>query len=235
MRLMNYLNEQEKPGMLELVETDVEEARKFAEKVCENNNRDLDEEIPNFNYNYVKAQEIASGGWTKRQDMPVINIEDVKVLQRRLERGKLDVRKPFASHEYSRGDPFPRGLSDKQAEEWLRSGLDDGNPKDDRIKTRMNMVEIGSLSPIQKQIYFDKSMTAIAEHGVDGTRNFLQNISILVVSNDDYIIDGHHRMLSGLLLGPKTKAQCIVVDLSIEKLLPLSKSYSDAIGNKPNL
>jgi hypothetical protein len=85
-----------------------------------------------------------------------------------------------------------------------------------------------------KQIYFDKSITAIAENGIKGTINFLTDNTTFVASSDNHIVDGHHRFLSGLLVNPDMKVHTLVVDLPISKFLPLALSFSDAVGNKRN-
>lgn len=54
------------------------------------------------------------------------------------------------------------------------------------------------------------------------------------MSKDRYIIDGHHRFLTGMLIDPKMKVNVLMIDMPISELLPSSLDYSDTIGNVRN-
>lgn len=221
-------------GKLELVKTPLEKARPYAEEAFKKNGRDLDKDIPNFDKNYLFAQKHAGTGKTLRKDMPVIEEKDVKDLQRRLAKGEIDVNAP-RNKDFT--NPFPDGLKADKAKEWLEGGLKrfDGETKDDVVKVKLGTVKVGDLKPIQKQIYFDKSINATAQFGKEGTTKFLTDKNnTFIVSSDLHIIDGHHRYLSGILLDPNMVVNALIIDLPISKLLPLTLSYSDAVGNKRN-
>lgn len=220
-------------GSKELVKITPADAKNYAEKIFRDNNKDLDTEIPNFDQNFVLAQQKASMGKTQRKDMPVIDTNDVKDLQTRLKDGTLDIEAPYAPTTNVK-DPFPEGLSGFQAKDFLERGKKDGADDDDQIKYSLKMVPVGRLNPIQKQVYFDKSIDATAENGAAGTQKFLTTKSILIASSDLYIIDGHHRFLQGVILNPKMKVPVLMIELPIDKLLPLTLAYGDAIGNKRN-
>ena len=224
----------ESPGRMELVHTSLATAREFAEKAFKDNGKDLDKEIPNFDRNYQLAQRIAGTGWMARRDMPVIEIEQVKVFQNRLEQGYIDINAPLAPATIATGSPFPEGLSNEKAKEWLENGLKDNSIPDDQVRVESLWAQAEDLKPIQKQIYFDKAIEATAKFGVEGTKSFIQNQSLTVASADYYIIDGHHRWLSSLLINPGMTIKGVKISLPIDKLLPLAKSYSDAVGNPRN-
>jgi hypothetical protein len=231
MRFTKYLNESgQKAGTHEIHKTSVEKAREFAEK----KGFDLDKEIPEFDKNYKKAQQMANLGKTKRKDMPVINDNDVKKFQKRLENGTLDINKPFAKDPEVGSNPFPEGLSGLKAKKWLEKGLKDGSKTDDIVDVSITKVAVGKLKPIQKQIYYDKSMGATIENGAKTSLNFVTNKSFFIISGDNYIIDGHHRYLTALLLDPSAKVNALKINLPIKKLLPMATAYGDAIGNKRN-
>lgn len=221
-------------GKLEVVRTNVDTARRHAEDLFSDNNQDLETLLPNFDKNYKFAQKKAKIGWTKRKDMPVISSDDVKAMQKRLKDGTIDLENPFAPST-DPSDPYPEGLTGQDAKRFLNRGLRDGEKSDDVIKFSEKKVAAKDLKPIQRQIYFDKSIKSIADNGVKGTTNFLTNVSYFICSSDNYIIDGHHRFLSALLVDPQIKVRCLIIDLPIEKLLPLSLAYGDAIGNKRNM
>jgi len=222
-------------GKLELVKTPVKKAREYGEKVAEKFGRDFDKELPNFNQAYIKVQKLANKhGKTKRKDMPVIADNQVREFQQRLKDGFLDVDRPF-SDKTNPKNPFPEGLSGKEAEHFVEAGLKihDGDADDDKVKASIKQVKVSDLKPIQKQIYVDKSLDGTLEYGAKGTKDFLQS-SPFVASSDLFIVDGHHRWLSGNLVDPDMKVPVLVIDLPMKDLLPLSTAYGDAIGNKRN-
>lgn len=216
-------------GTMEVLNTPVDDAMVFADKI----GLDLTE-IPNFEQNYNVARSLcAKYGKTKRSDMPVINPDDVKHLQARLVQGYIDINKPFAK-DTEISNPFPEGLSGKQAKAFLQRGFKDGSEKDDVVDARVRKFPIGKLKPIQKQIYTDKSLKSINISGPKGFIKFATTAGYFITSADGFIIDGHHRWLSALMVDPKMQVQCFVINLPIKKLLPLSLAYGDAIGNNRN-
>jgi hypothetical protein len=220
----------EEAGKLELTKITLEQAISF----CSKNNFNVEKEIPNFAKNFKNAQSKAKMGWTQRRDMPVIETEDVKELQARLESGKLDINKPF-SHETLKSNPFPTGLKGFAAKKWLELGLTDGSIKDDQIDVEIDKAPVGKLIPIQRQIYFDKAMGSTIKFGMDASLSFITKKSFFIISSNYYIIDGHHRFLSAMLINPSISANALKINLPIKKLLPLSVAYGDAIGHKRNL
>ena len=221
-------------GKLELIKTNFAKAKKYVEKKYPD--FDIEKEIPNFQKNYEYAQKLAKGGFAKRKDMPVIDNRDIKLLQKRLKSGSIDIARPFADNEVP-DDPFPQGLDKTIGKKWVSGGLakNDGNAKDDIVDVKIKQVAVGNLKPIQSQIYFDKSIRNVAQFGAKGTRDFSSSKNnFYVVSSDNRIIDGHHRFLSAVLVDPKMKVTALEIDLPISKLLPLTLSYTDAIGNIRN-
>ena len=236
MRFLNHISEAgEGAGKMELVKTSVEKAYEWTKERFAQKKQDIDKEMPGFKKNYLFAQKQAGTGKTQRKDMPVIDEKDIKHFQKKLKGGYIDNSAPFADDTDPK-NPFPKGLSKGQAQEWLNNGLEpkDGTWPDDKIKATLTSVPVGKLKPIQKQIYADKSLGITVDSGVDNTKSFLDNHSTFVISKDNFIIDGHHRYLSALMIDPKMKVNVLVVEAPIKKLLPLSLSYSDAVGNKRN-
>jgi hypothetical protein len=231
MRFQQYIIDEaggEESGKMEIHKMNIKQALDFASK----KNFDISD-IPGFEEHFEAAKDKAKKGWTKRVDMPVIETEDVRKLQARLKKGNIDINKPFAD-ETSVKNPFPEGLSGLSAQSFLENGLKDGSIKDDQIDVNITKVKVNELKPIQKQIYFDKSMGSTIENGVKGSMNFIKNKSFFIISKDKYIIDGHHRFLSAMLIDPSIQVNALMIDLPLKKLLPLTKSYGDAIGNKRN-
>ena len=223
-----------KAGMMEITKTKVNLARQYGEKIMKDNGRELDKEIPFFDKNYNFAQKQAKEGFTKRKDMPVIDNKDIKLLQGRLKKGMIDIAAPFADNEVP-NDPFPQGLDTNLGKKWLEGGLRDGVKDDDIVNVRITKLPVGKLLPIQRQIYFDKSIRNVAQFGAEGTKGFSASKSnFYVISKDNRIIDGHHRYLSAVLVDPKITVTCLEIDLPINELLPMTLAYTDAIGNMRN-
>jgi hypothetical protein len=220
-------------GKMELSKTSIDQAREEAERIIPN----LDKDIPNFDKNLKNAKSKAKVGKTKRKDMPVITSRDVRQFQQRLVDGHIDINDPYAD-ETNPKNPFPQGLDKEKADAWLKAGLNDGDQNDDKIKVIEKYVTVGDLKPIQKQIYIDKSikMAHNDEKGitVDSTKKFLQGKTFYIVSNDGYILDGHHRWLTAMIIDPTMKVNTISIDMPIKELLPMMTAYGDAIGNKRN-
>jgi hypothetical protein len=215
------------PGKLEIVKLNYEKAKNFMESI------NLLDQIDDFESKFEYAKRLANLGKTKRKDMPVIDDQDVKKFQLRLKLGTLDINEPFAA-ETNPQNPWPEGLSGWEAQDFVKRGLKDGAKKDDVIGITIGKVEVGKLKPIQKQIYFDKSMKSTAESGAKKTLNWLGNKTFFITSADNFIIDGHHRWLSGIVLDPNLKVNTLSIDLPIKDLLPMAIAYGDAIGNKRN-
>lgn len=203
------------------------------------NDRVLDDEIPSFDDNYTMAQDALPSKEVKRKDMPVINNDDVKGFKKSLENGYLGIVEPY--DETFEDNPFPRGLDPNSdlAKEWLKSGLQKfdkaDDPEDDAVDCEYANVQVGKLKPIQSQIYVDKSLKFTAKDGVKKTKQWLSSDdNCFIISEDNYIIDGHHRWLSGMLIDPNVKVHCLKIKLPIADLLKVACTYGDAIGNQPN-
>lgn len=220
---------------MELLYTSVNDARQYIQNILSKSNRILDEIIPNFNEHYIQAQRMAKMGYVKRKDMPVISSRDIKSLQQHLTNGYIDINSPFSKNT----DPnnlFPDFLKGDAAKNFLKNGdpKNDGGPKnDDIIKVSKTSEIISKLKPIQEQIYFDKAAIILSKNTIAETKKFLET-KVFVVNTDNYIIDGHHRYLAGMLLDPNIKVSVLKIDMDKDQLLSLTKSFSDAIGNKRN-
>jgi len=221
-------------GSVEVANTPLKKARTQVELILSKVGKSLELELPNFDSNYQRIYNLFKMGKTKRSDMPAIDSRDTRLFQQRLSQGYIDIKKPLAPSTNIK-NPFPLGLTGKQAEEWLEAGLErnDGDANDDKIKVKDGRTEVGNLKPIQKQVYLDKSMTRIAQGSAAISRSYLER-SIYIVSSDHYIIDGHHRYLTAMLIDPTMKVNIIAIDLPLKQLLAVSTAYGDAIGNARN-
>lgn len=218
------------PGTLEVAKIDYRTAKAYADSRINGNIEDL---IPNFADNFRRLKALAGFGWTQRKDMPRIRRADVWLLQQRLLGGALDIRKPFAP-ETNGSNPFPEGLSGEQAELFVAAGFRDGSLSDDKVKVKKTSQPAKDLMPIQRQIYYDKCIGILLGEGIETHFANVKN-TLMVISNDKYIIDGHHRWAATILAKPTEHMIGIMVDLPIDLLLKVTLAYGDAIGNKRNL
>jgi hypothetical protein len=75
------------------------------------------------------------------------------------------------------------------------------------------------------------------EFNLDKVRSIMDKkpkLNPVIVSKDNFILDGHHRWLCGMLIDPMIELKTIVIDLPKERLMKLLLSYSDALGNERN-
>ena len=219
----------ESSSRLRIVDTAPEEAYAYAKGKAEENGVDMDAEYPDFIKSYKTIQKKLKKGWTKRKDMPVINPEDIARFKTLLEKGLLDVKPPWTDK-----NSFPQFLNGSEAVAFTKKGLMDGDLKDDKIKVKACKVKVSDLKPIQQEVYMDKSWDNLVKFGKDATKSFLQK-GTTIISNDNYIIDGHHRLTQAMFIDTNMSYGAIMIDLPIDTLLKISLSYGDAIGNKRNV
>lgn len=216
----------EAAGQYELHKVSLDQAVEYCKK--------MGVDVPNLELHLKLAQKLfGMFGKTQRADMPVIDEKDVRDFQAKIKNGYIDFNDPF-SDRTDPNDPFPQGLEDKDATNFMSNGLRDKNKPDDRINVSTKRIKAKDLRPIQAQVYLDKSVKSLAKNGIEASRQFLSN-STLITSSDNNIIDGHHRYLSALILDPDMEMKCLVVDVPIKILLPLATAYGDARGNERNV
>lgn len=119
---------------------------------------------------------------------------------------------------------FPDPLPQKLMKYFSTKGKMDGDPNDDKIRTKKASWSAVNLLPSQDAIYLGKTL-GMAIGGVKGGE--LGSI----VSNDMRILDGHHRWAATMFNDPKAKVGGIEVDMNIRELIPVLRSMGDAYGN----
>ena len=100
------------------------------------------------------------------------------------------------------------------------------------IKFRQVVVPACKLKPVQKDIYLEKGVGQITRQGVYKTKVYLRNHSTITVSKDLYIIDGHHRWLSAMLINPKLSIKAFQVGLCFTELYRPMIAYSNILQNE---
>jgi len=229
-------------GTMEIDNLHVDDAIAFFEQ----NGVDILAEIPKFRENFHKAQKMARKGWTVRKDMPVISKKNMNLFFKVTNDGWIDWKPPFyvnTEDPEKSTDPdnvFPQDLMHARKERrrrWLVRGKGalDGNPSDDVINVVQKKIPAKDLKPIQKQIYFSKSGGGTVNFGIQGTKNFLMSpANLFVASKENYIIDGHHRWLSTMMIDPSMAVNAAVVDMDLDTLLDFTLAFGDAVDNERN-
>jgi len=120
-------------------------------------------------------------------------------------------------------DTFSTIASDAKVQAVLQSGLQDGDVKDDAITYTQGNVSVSQLVPTQSEIGMDESLKNILIDKFGSLQSFLQGKAIvfenpIVIYNNKYIIDGHHRWSQVFAANPK--ATVPVLNL-IGRLQPL--------------
>ena len=103
----------------------------------------------------------------------------------------------------------------------------------DGVLLEEDTVRPKDLVPLQKQIYVDKVIRAIASHGVNAERAFVSSKHI-VTTSDRHIVDGHHRWLTGMLLDPDKPTPAVCATGTASEVLSDFIAFSDAEGHERN-
>ena len=105
--------------------------------------------------------------------------------------------------------------------------------KEDGYKFTNSTASVKDLVPIQRQFYFDHSVEMMSNKGLKGARSYIDS-SFLFVSEDNRILDGHHRYLAAMLIDPAYKFKVFKIGIPLDKLLPYLVEFGDNIGNERN-
>ena len=96
-------------------------------------------------------------------------------------------------------------------------------------------MKVGRLKPSQKQIFLDQILDGIAKNGLEKSIKWVTSQSLFIISNDGFIIDGHHRYATGILVDDSIQVNTLRVDLPQKELLKVALDFSDNVaGNDRN-
>ena len=208
----------------------LDKARDYAESEFSNAGKTLNEVIPKFDKNYMKLQTACKSALDiPRIDMPVIQPTDMKMFTKKLTLGHIDIFKPYKIDNFI--SRFPKALNKKNGKQWVKLGVQDGDPTDDVIKGKWTKFPAKNLKPTQSQIWLEKLVGNIIQFGVPEDGSPLTKASV-IASQEGYILDGHHRYGQAMLANPPLKLSALYIPLDIKTLLAMGRSYGNAIGNK---
>ena len=115
---------------------------------------------------------------------------------------------------YTKKEPIPLSqIAAKKAgaNAAVGGGAEDGDPSDDKIAGQKALLSVSELKPAQTEIIKEKAFAMAIKSLLRGKVGTIDLGAI--ISNDNYIMDGHHRWAATFLIDPKAKVQGTVVDL----------------------
>lgn len=224
------------PYTLNVADISYEEGLRYAEEQFRRAGLDLYEEIPNFRENWRLLKD--SMRWAtdiQRIDMPVIEPgSQMEEFDARLREGHIDIFKPHVRLRDSMGrfmPRYPKQFESSYAKSWVTLGVLDGDPDDDVIHSVWTKIPARQLKPLQAEIWFDKVIGSILRFGKPGAGSRVLETTV-IVSQEGYILDGHHRFGQTMLVNPDLKMAALFIPLPISELVKIGRSYGAAIGNK---
>jgi hypothetical protein len=90
-------------------------------------------------------------------------------------------------------------------------------------------VSVGELRPVQKQMYFDRTIDKRGKGTLTTDKRFITTRTFVAARNFD-LLDGHHRYLSGMLISPTLKVSVFRMSANTEQALEYALHYSDNIA-----
>ena len=222
--------------VLNCATTPVDKAYKYTQEQCDAEGKMLSDYFSDFYENYLKLQEKCDLALDlPRIEMPVIEPEHMDEFEESLDKGHIDVNEPIAKSPEMRKNTskYPTDLGfDLRGRAWLFKGLRDGAKSDDIIQADMTEIAVAELKPTQSQIWLEKVVGMSLYFGpLKQSSKFLHEAPI-IVSSDGYILDGHHRFGAAMVSNPSLRLTALKVDMPIDELVKMARSYGNAIGNE---
>jgi hypothetical protein len=123
-------------------------------------------------------------------------------------------------------DPIPLSKfasNPEIAQSLAKGGGNDNNPSDDKITAKFTPIQPSLLSPTQATLVSDK-VKGMIETGITKPE-FLSNMQA-IVSEDNAIMDGHHRWAAALVLYPNKNVNVLKMNLPLKKLITVLNAYT---------
>ena len=231
-------------SQLNVATTPVLQAYEWSKKQFQERGLDMRDYIPHFKENYLSLQEECRLAIDiPRIDMPVIDPQELDDFAEKLRAGALDVFEPFALDNEVMYSPRNLVVDSPEAINFLFLGYKDGKLDDDVVNAKIMNTAVGLLRPTQSQIWLNKIIDNIIEYGnptstADGVKQGAFNSTSLIlrktiaISQEGYILDGHHRYAQIALVNPSLKMMTLYIGLPIRRLIEIARPYGNAIGNE---
>jgi len=209
--------------------------------------------VANFN---TLRKAASSSGKPPRAWMPVIKPNDIPGLVRALKAGQIDIAIPHADLkkktesflsalndmlteapkykdkeiDMAKGKGQPKPAPDKKT--FLKKGTMDNVKADDIVRgIKVAEIPVKQLKPSQDEIYGSKIALNMTKMGptVGGKTAFGE--PDIIVTSDNYILDGHHRWATAWAGHPSNKIKVTVIPLPLKHLFLVLRAYGAALGN----
>lgn len=140
------------------------------------------------------------------------------------------VKESFVNEELPTQEIDPNAFQNpyKSDKNFFKRGYKDDNVMDDVVKTKPVKIQASQLKPSQDAVYLGKAL-GMAIGGVEG------GDLGAVISQDNRILDGHHRWAATIFNNPKARVGGVQAELKIGDLVPVLRQAGDALGNKRGL
>jgi hypothetical protein len=214
---------------LNMANTPLGKAHAYTAAVMMKAGKDIDEELPDFDRNYMMVQKaLKKAKDIPRILMPVIEPHNMKDFHKSLKEGRIDIFKPWAKGKLYTPTNLKPG---KGGEEFSRLGFEDGDSKDDVVGAKWTSIPAKKLLPTQSQIWLEKVAGNIANFGTPKQGSSVTDQTI-IVSQEGYILDGHHRYGQAMIANPNLKLKALFIPVGIDLLVKVARSYGNSIGNE---
>jgi hypothetical protein len=147
----------------------------------------------------------------------------------------LEMCKIIEAAELGTNKPAPlSSITPELAKVASQSGHKDNNPQDDKAAgaNPEDKVAVGQLKPMQKEVIPSKALAFALGFLKDGTPDL--NDMEAIVSQDGYIMDGHHRWAARTLIDPNAKVTVAKVGLPASSLVTALNIWTKAMGRSGN-
>ena len=108
---------------------------------------------------------------------------------------------------------FKKIASDPKVQAVLKAGLNDGDPKDEKLPYTEENYVVSGLTPTQSEIGFNQSIQNLLTNKFDSLSSIFDGMAKvggpIVTYNGKYIIDGHHRWSQVYAGNPEAEMQCL--------------------------
>ena len=103
------------------------------------------------------------------------------------------------------------------------------------VNYRITKTPVHQLVPSQNQVFLNQIVSGIEQNGLSKSIKWVSSQSLFIVSQEGFIIDGHHRYSTGMLLDGGIQVRILRINLPMQELLKVSLDFSDNVaGNKRN-
>ena len=103
---------------------------------------------------------------------------------------------------------------------------------DSKLEGKIKKIKVSDLTPAQNEIFLDEIVSNLLEKKKfvkKSLKGKLKDEEILV-SSDNYIIDGHHKWASAFILNPDCKIKCTKINLPLKETIKILKDLLEEIN-----